>query len=94
MAWLCIDAGTSDIKAVLVGERGCELATARQSVRLRERRLQRLGEFTVDGRPCVKSDLITAWHPLGKTSLLGPLSSGANSHLLVPVSTRSEIFRA
>jgi erythritol kinase (D-erythritol 1-phosphate-forming) len=32
MAWLCIDAGTSVIKAVLIGERGRELATARQSV--------------------------------------------------------------
>ncbi len=32
MAWLCIDAGTSVIKAVLIGENGCELAIARQSV--------------------------------------------------------------
>jgi erythritol kinase len=32
MAWLCIDAGTSVIKAVLIDETGRELAIARQSV--------------------------------------------------------------
>jgi erythritol kinase len=32
MAWLCIDAGTSVIKAVLIDETGRELALARQSV--------------------------------------------------------------
>lgn len=32
MAWLCVDAGTSVIKAVLLDESGTELAVARQSV--------------------------------------------------------------
>ena len=32
MAWLCIDAGTSLIKAVLLDENGRELATARKNV--------------------------------------------------------------
>ncbi|HZQ55349.1 MAG TPA: FGGY-family carbohydrate kinase [Bryobacteraceae bacterium] len=34
MAWLCIDAGTSVIKAILIDETGRELTTARQSVPL------------------------------------------------------------
>jgi xylulokinase len=37
MAWLCIDAGTSLIKAVLLDEAGRELAVARQSVPLARR---------------------------------------------------------